>query len=308
MKICWFFVHLITLSYCLAQADSLPRILPEARIVRLTLDAQSVTVLHLRPGYVSSVRLPEDVSSVVLGNPGTFKAEHSEAEPRLVFLKPTTQSRAETNALITTRTGREISLHLVSSGNSDRTGAVDFVLQYDLPHSVLLGASQSSFVIGETKSLVPEPSPNSVRSNAPATSSEEVLKPHLDQNPHWQGKLLQVAVGRITEKDQQMTVEFSVRNASLKTIELLPPQIQLAGTSNEKHKKALKADPVPIKDYTITDRRLPPGARADGVVVFDRPSFKESREQMLLQVAQAEDVDRPVLVPVAFVAPEEGSR
>ncbi|MGA8429785.1 MAG: hypothetical protein WB729_08195 [Candidatus Sulfotelmatobacter sp.] len=275
--------------------------------MRLTLDTQSVTVLHLRPGYVSSVRLPEDVSSVVLGNPSTFKAEHSEAEPRLVFLKPTTASRAETNALITTRTGHEISLHLVSAGNSERTGAVDFVLQYDLPHSFLLGNSQSSFVIGETKSVVPEPLPSTV-GNTPAISTPEPPRPQRDPNPHWQGKLLQVAVGRITEKDQQMTVEFSVLNASPKTIELLPPQIQLAGKSNEKHKKTVKADPVPIKDYTMTIRRLPPGARADGVVVFDRPSFKESREQMLLQVAQAEGVDQPVLVPVAFVAPEGETR
>ena len=308
MKICWILVHLITLSYCLAQTDSSPRVLPDARIVRLTLDTQSVTVLHLRPGYVSSVRLPEDVSSVVLGNPGTFKAEHSEAEPRLVFLKPTTSSRAETNALITTRTGHEISLHLVSAGNSDHTGAVDFVLQYDLPHTFLLGNSQSSFVIGETKSVVPEPLPSTVGRNAPATSTQEPVRPQRDPNPHWQGKLLQVAVGRITEKNQQMTVEFSVLNASSKTIELLPPQIQLAGKSNAKHKKTVKADPVPIKDYTMTIRRLPPGARADGVVVFDRPSFKESREQMLLQVAQAEGVDQPVLVPVAFVAPEGGSK
>jgi len=308
MKICRIFVHLITLSYCLAQADSPPKILPEARIVRLTLNTQSVTVLHLRPGYVSSVRLPEDVSSVVLGNPGTFKAEHSEAEPRLVFLKPTTASRAETNALITTRTGREISLHLLSTGSVDRTGAVDFVLQYDLPHSFLLGNSQSSFVIGETKSIVPEPLPNTVESNAPATRTQEPVRPQRDPNPHWRGKLLQVAVGRITEKDQQMTVEFSVLNASSKTIELLPPQIQLAGKSNEKHKKTVKADPVPIKDYAMTIRRLPPGARADGVVVFNRPSFKESREQMLLQVAQAEGVDQPVLVPVAFVAPDGASR
>jgi hypothetical protein len=308
MKICWIFVHLITLSYCVAQTDSPPRLLPDARIVRLTLDTQSVTVLHLRPGYVSSVRLPEDVSSVVLGNPGTFKAEHSEAEPRLVFLKPTTASRAETNALITTRTGHEISLHLVSVGNSDRTGAVDFVLQYDLPHSFLLGNSQSTFLIGETKSVVPEPLPSAVGSHAPATSTQEPVRPQRDPNPHWQGKLLQVAVGRITERDQQMTVEFSVLNASSKTIELLPPQIQLAGKSTEKHKKTVKADPVPIKDYTMTIRRLPPGARADGVVVFNRPSFKESREQMLLQVAQAESVDQPVLVPVAFVAPAGGSR
>jgi len=309
MKICWIFVHLITLCYCLAQADSPPRALPDARIVRLTLDTQSVTVLHLRPGYVSSVRLPEDVSSVVLGNPGTFKAEHSEAEPRLVFLKPTTASRAETNALITTRTGHEISLHLVSAGNSDRTVAVDFVLQYDLPHTFLLGNSQSSFVIGETKSVVPEPSPRTVGSNAPAISTQEPLRPQRDPNPHWQGKLLQVAVGRITQKDQQMTLEFSVLNASSKTIELLPPQIQIAGTTKGKHKKkTVKADPVPIKDYTMTLRRLPPGARADGVVVFDRPSFKESREHTLLQVAQAEGVDQPVLVPVAFVAPEGETR
>jgi len=308
MKICGILVHLITLSYCLAQSGSPPGVLPDARIVRLTLDTQSVTVLHLRPGYVSSIRLPEDVSSVVLGNPGTFKAEHSEAEPRLVFLKPTTASRSETNALITTRTGHEISLHLVSAGNLDRSSAIDFVLQYDLPHSFLLGNSQSSFVISETKSLVREPSPSTVGSNAPVNSSREPLRPERDPSPHWQGKLLQVAVGRITEKDQQMTVEFSVLNASSKTIELLPPQIQLAGTSNEKHKKTVKADPVPIKDYTMTIRRLPPGARADGVVVFDRPSFKESREQMSLQIAQAEGVDQPVLVPVAFVAPEGGSK
>jgi hypothetical protein len=150
--------------------------------------------------------------------------------------------------------------------------------------------------------------PSTVGSNAPATSIQEPVRPQHDPNPHWQGKLLQVAVGRITEKDQQMTVEFSVLNASSKTIELLPPQIQLAGKSNEKHKKTVKADPVPIKGYTMTIRRLPPGARADGLVVFDRPSFKESREQMLLQVAQAEGVDQPVLVPVAFVAPEGGSR
>jgi hypothetical protein len=64
---------------------------------------------------------------------------------------------------------------------------------------------------------------------------------------------------------------------------------------------------VAIKDYTITGRRLRPGARADAVVVFERPSFKESTEQMLLRIAQAEEVDRPVIVPLAFVGPVEGA-
>ena len=48
----------------------------------------------------SSVRLPEPVSSVVLGDPSSFKAEHSEAEPQLVFLKAVTSHASETNALI----------------------------------------------------------------------------------------------------------------------------------------------------------------------------------------------------------------
>jgi len=70
---------------------------------------------------------------------------------------------------------------------------------------------------------------------------------------------------------------------------VLPPQIQLAGTSKGKHRKAIKAEPVAIKDYWITSRRLAPGARADGIVVFDRPTFKESSERLLLAVAQAEE-------------------
>jgi len=37
--------------------------------LRLTLDTQTVTVLQLRPGFVTSARVPEDVNSVVLGNP-----------------------------------------------------------------------------------------------------------------------------------------------------------------------------------------------------------------------------------------------
>ena len=56
----------------------------------------------------------------------------------------------------------------------------------------------------------------------------------------------------------------------------------------------------------MTARRLAPGARADGLVVVERPSFKESNERLVLAVAQAEEVDRPVLAPIAFVAPLGG--
>jgi hypothetical protein len=305
MKICWIFVYLITVTAGFAQVESPPRVLPDARIVRLTLDTQTVTVLHLRPGYVTSVRVPEDVSSVVLGNPGVFKAEHSDAEPRLVFLKPTASAPGETNALITTKTGREISLHLVSTGNSNPRGAVDFALEYDNPRGFFIEPSHPTFVIADTRSLTPDPVPTTHPSGA-STSTQDLLKQQAEPHPHWQGKQLRVAVGRVTANNQQMIVAFSVENASPRTIELLPPQIQLAGESKDKHGKRVKADQVAVTDYATTARFLRPHARADAVVVFERPSFKESREQMLLQVAQAEEVDHPVLVPIPFVAPLAG--
>ena len=140
-------------------------------------------------------------------------------------------------------------------------------------------------------------------SEKPASGQEpELTKPARLDNPRWQGKLLRVAVGKTIEKEQEMAVPFAVLNASAQTIELLPPQIELAGTSKDKHRKAIKAEPVAVKDYSLTTRRLAPGARADGVVIFERPGFKESSERLLLAVAQAEEVDRPVLAPIAFVA------
>lgn len=307
MKICLSLVHLITLTAALAQAVAAQAGPPKAQIVTLNLDPQSVTILHLRRGFVSSVRLPEEVSSVVLGDPGAFKAEHSEAEPQLVFFKPTSSKPGETNALITTRTGHEVSLSLVSEGNSDRGGAVDYVLKYEHPRSFLIGAAQSSFLIGDTKSLTQESPPIGNAQDKAVSDDQELLRQQKLEAPHWEGKQLRVAVGRAAGTDERMTVRFSVLNSSPRTIELLPPQIQLAGTSKARHGKTIKSEPMAIKDYRMTARRLAPGARADGVVMFERPTFKESSERLLLQVAQAEEVDRPVLVPIAFVAPAKGA-
>ena len=307
MNKCWLFLHLITLTCSFTQAGKAQTI-PESRIVRLPLDPQSVTVLHLRPGYVSCVRLPEDISTVVLGNPSTFKAEHSDAEPRLVSLKPTTTAPSETNALITTKTGREVALHLVSSGSAENAGPVDFILEYDRPRSFLIEASGSSVIVSRTESVAPQPASGTALGPASIPANLTLVKQQSLRKLHWLGKQLRVAVGSITESDQQMVLAFSILNASNRTIEVLPPQIQLTGMSKKRHGKPVKAEPLAIKDYAITTRRLRPGARADAAVTFERPSFKESSEQMFLQIAQAEEVDRPVWVPIAFVAPVGGAR
>jgi len=129
MKIQTSLVHLTALCFLIsgALAQNEP---PQAHIVSLTLDPQSVTVLHLHPGFVSSVRLPEEVSSVILGDPAAFKGEHSEAEPRLVFFKPVSPKASKSNALISARSGREVSLTLVSDGASAHSEPVDYILEY----------------------------------------------------------------------------------------------------------------------------------------------------------------------------------
>ena len=302
MKLCWIVLHLLIASCALGQAQPQARTLPKPRVSSLTLGSESVTVVHLRFGYVSSIRLPEEVSSVVIGDPKGFAAEHSEAEPRLVFLKPVLLKATETNVLITTKSGHEIPLHLINDGSS-QGGQVDFFLDYERPRSFLVPAAAPNVVVGDTNAVThdtsqPIPAPKE-------TAQTELLKQIRVVSPNWEGKGLQVAVGRVSESGEQMMVAFSVLNNTGTSVELLPPQIQLSGPSKQQHGSKVKADPVPIEDYSLTFRRLGPHQRADGVLVFERPAFKESREQLVLQVAQAEQVDRPVLVPIAFT-PLEG--
>src|ERR1019366_9500445 len=49
-----------------------------------------VTTVFLAPRYTTAIRMPEPVNSVVVGDPASFSAEHSDREPTLVFVKPIT--------------------------------------------------------------------------------------------------------------------------------------------------------------------------------------------------------------------------
>jgi len=77
-----------------------------------------VSVVRLAPRFTTAIRLPEAVSSVVLGDPGKFLAEHSEKEPALVLVKPVSEEAAASNLLVTTVSGRNLSFLLRSDGPS----------------------------------------------------------------------------------------------------------------------------------------------------------------------------------------------
>jgi hypothetical protein len=42
------------------------------------------------------------------------------------------------------------------------------------------------------------------------------------------------------------------------------------------------------------------------VVLFDRPNYKQSTEKLYLQLAQADNIDRPVLIHLPFTPPVAG--
>src|SRR6266702_6362023 len=94
-----------------------------ARAQQITINPQvrtsvaadrKITIVDVIPHFVTAIRVPEPVNSVVVGDPALFQVEHSEHEPELVFVKALTTEDAESNLLISTATGREISFLLFS--------------------------------------------------------------------------------------------------------------------------------------------------------------------------------------------------
>ena len=136
---------------------------------------------------------------------------------------------AETNALITTKSGHEVSLHLVSGNGSSGENDVDFFLDCELPRSFVIQATRPSLLIGEDRTLNVENTKSSKTIDGSEATLNALLRQSSVSTPDWVGKQLQVAVGMIKGSSQQMMVPFSVLNNSEGTIELLPPQIQLAG-------------------------------------------------------------------------------
>lgn len=297
-------ITLIVLCFCVASLAQQNPPSAHPRTTTITLDSGEVPRLQLRPGYVTSVFLPEEINAIVLGDPSSFRAEHSENEPRLVTVKPVTSKSAETNLLVTTKTGWEVSLHLVSEGRTSTAGDVDFVLQYEQATSSLIPAYETSLFIPDTKEVDSPTATGPTGVIGPAT--RELIEQASIPAPKFVRGTLRVSVGRLKNDAGSMILGFSVFNASSQPIELLPPQIQLAGPQRKQQNHSIKAEPVPLKEFQLTTRHLAPGSRADGVVVFERPTFKESTEHLLLEIAQADAVDQPILMPIAFTAPVEG--
>lgn len=123
-----------------------------SRVATITINPREVTVLRLRPEFESTIRMPEEITSVILGSPGDFKAEHNEGEPEYVYVKPITKAPAQSNLLIATKSGQHVTLELVSDGAgiSDKTQPVDFLIEYRAQRSFLIAGDLGTVPVATT--------------------------------------------------------------------------------------------------------------------------------------------------------------
>src|ERR1700681_1305896 len=138
----WLFPIAILFPWRLDASDDAVR----ARIATVTINPAEVTVLHLRPEFESVIRMPEAITSVILGSPGDFKAEHNEGEPDYVYVKPITKQPTQSNLLIATKSGQHVTLELVSDGTGipNQSQPVDFLIEYRSARSFLISADSGA--------------------------------------------------------------------------------------------------------------------------------------------------------------------
>jgi hypothetical protein len=302
------------------------QLMVDAHIESHPVDSSAVGEVHCRPLYISTIHLPEAVTSIAVGAPTLFTAEHVENEPKLVYVSPLTHDVAESNLLVALASGETISLKLISSGNSAAQYDVDFVLDYRPDKALLAFAGPSESGIPHPSMAAAAPSVTSfpVRSSVRTAQSVSVIDAALVAQaeiatPHWitaddlvkldkanatATRSIAASLGRAVQVGDTMMVSYSVLNVSRNWVQVLTPQIQLGNPVQKKpSKKGILAEPVSIQDFRQDVVKLAPGDRLDGVVQFSRPGFKQSRETLLLQLATADAVDHPVMIPLPFVAP-----
>jgi hypothetical protein len=317
MKPSWFIPIALLIPLRLSATDAAVG----ARVATITINPREITVLHLRPEFESTIRMPEEVTSVILGSPSEFKAEHNEGEPEYVYVKPVTKVAAQSNLLIATKSGQRVTLELVSDGANapNQSQPVDFLIEYRSARSFLISSdSWTRATPAEAGKLAAHETRvgDTDSASSPLSNLDEEFQQQQKVNApkwtKWEDKQIETSICDIRQWSNQTVIAYSVLNSSDQPVEIVPPQIQITGRSAAKKKKkkegkGIISDQLEIRDYRLSATRLEVGERADGVVVFDRPNFKESTEKLFLQIAQADQVDRPILIRLPFTPPISGN-
>ncbi|HEX4166757.1 MAG TPA: hypothetical protein VHZ55_14930 [Bryobacteraceae bacterium] len=322
----------------LGQAPDLPehpdKMLPlvEPHVIHDQADSHAARRVYMLPHFATTVRVRDAVQSIVLGDTKLFRAEHEEGDPSLVIVHALTAEPAQTNLEITTVSGQQVILWLVSEEHPK--APVDFALHFDAPASSEGGSfwkpesKSPSVLIAQTISVDRNTAANDAEGPSvtpvsfPALQADADPSTHLDEllrrqqqaplpklygqhpGPMKDDKHLKAGVSEVIDGGGTVIVLFSVVNTAQHAIALLAPQVQLGG---QVKKKWTTSDQLPVLAYRLDRERLEPNGRANGVVVFERPSFKQAKQSLFLQQADSGAVDEPSLAPIGFgVSTEKG--
>jgi hypothetical protein len=268
-------------------------------------------VVQLDSRLTTTVRLPEPVNSVVLGDSTLFHAEYSTNEPLLVFVRSLSATSARSNLVISTTRGRQFVLILSAvDGASEKTEKADLLVTCKASGGLFIEDTFPDALIAEVARIAGH-GPSQQEVVIPRSESSDDL-PSLEALVDRQrktplsglvGDRVRVSVGQVIEQGAQLIVLFSVAGPDSAAVELMPPQVQLAGRTNSgilRRTRWTTAQQLPVQRYVITTRKLSAGGRADGVVVFERPTLKQSTQELLLQVADSAAIDKPALAPISF--------
>lgn len=122
--------------------------------------------------------------------------------------------------------------------------------------------------------------------------------------PNTRGDHVRAGVSEVIDGGQQVIVLFSAVNPLSHAILLVPPQVELGGKIRRGkifgHSVWTASEELSVEEFRLSKRRIGPGERADGVVIFERPPYKQSNETLFLQIAEAGAIDKPALVPFGF--------
>ena len=288
----------LILFVCLTLAGQTTRTIVEGRPASL----------RLSPHLTTTIRLPEPVNSVVVGDPSLFQAEYSADEPMLVFVKPLTPTSQESNLVISTVAGRQFIFTLKNLGVAaqDVAQSVDLFVNCRRAGVLFIEDTFPAALVSETLDLKDRADSDTATVNTALPPLDEfVTRQHARPVGSLTGDDIRVGIGEVQESGSRLVVSFSVVNSGAKPIEVVPPQVQLANQSQSGLLRRTRWNTVqqlPVDDYRITSRRVAPGERVDSALSFERPSIKQSHETLFLQIADSAAIDRPTLAPISFRA------
>jgi hypothetical protein len=257
MKLRWLIPLVVLLPFRLDASEAQAA----ARVTTVVVNPAQVTSLYLRPGFESAIRMPEEVSSVILGSPGTFKAEHNEGEPNYVYVKPIAKEPAESSLLIATKSGLHVSLELISDGATTVTEKqpVDFLIEYRVTRSSLVVSAPTSPSSPATnlprrpETAISAPSTHSAPSSALEMEYDQQIRINAPVWTKWEGRQLETSLGDTRQWNNEVAVSYSILHNSSSPIEIVPPQIQIAGRTlkKKKKKKAKVSSPINSRSASI---------------------------------------------------------